>query len=239
MWMALAGIFLAVLATMFQYMKDKLPQFTLLLVIGVGLAVTDFVSSDKILVARQEFDRQNLYQFFEEGSFDNDLVLDSYLLSLTTEPDKLSNLHLLNLDRDRFAYIARKEGQAVAIAVPATAEDGFNGKIDLLVAIDMFGRISAARVIEDIDSDQLFGVVDVIQSKWMDEFTGNSMRDILRLSWQPITAENEYDQFVGASITPKSVANKIYDALVFFQSNRIELMRGSSTSNQTRRESQI
>ena len=52
------------------------------------------------------------------------------------------------------------------------------------------------------------------------------MRDILRLSWQPITAENEYDQFVGASITPKSVANQIYDALVFYQSNRIELIRG-------------
>ena len=112
------------------------------------------------------------------------------------------------------------------MAVPASAEDGFNGKIDLLIAVDMFGRISAARVIEDVDSRQLFGVVDVIDSKWMNGFAGNSMRDILRLSWQPITAENEYDQFVGASITSKSVAKQIYDALVFYQSNRIELMRG-------------
>ena len=91
----------------------------------------------------------------------------------------------------------------------------------------MYGRISAARVIEKIDSDRLYGVVDIIDSKWMNEFSGNSMRDILRLSWQPITAENEIDQFVGASITPKSVANQIYDALVFYQSNRIELIRGS------------
>ena len=90
----------------------------------------------------------------------------------------------------------------------------------------MFGRISAARVIEDIDAEQLFGVVDVIDSKWMNGFAENSMRDILRLSWQPITAENEYDQFVGASITPKSVANQVYDAPVFYQSNRIELIRG-------------
>ena len=91
----------------------------------------------------------------------------------------------------------------------------------------MYGRISAALVIEDINSNQLNGVVDVIGSKWMDEFAGNSMRDILRLSWQAITADNEYDQFVGASITPKSVSNQIYDALVFYQSNRIELMCGS------------
>ena len=217
----------ALKASIAQTLKDKLPQLAILTAILSLLLLLNNVTDDSRLAARQEFDRRNLYQFFEEGSFDNDLVLDSYLLTADNESEKLENLHLLNLDRDRLAYIARKDGKAVAVAVPATADDGFNGKIELLVAVDMYGRISAARVIEDINSDQLYGVVDVIGSKWMDEFAGNSMRDILRLSRQAITADNEYDQFVGASITPKSVANQIYDALVFYQSNRIELMRGS------------
>ena len=217
----------ALKASIAQTLKDKLPQLAILTAISSLLLLLNNVTDDSLLAARQEFDRRYLYQFFEEGSFDNDLVLDSYLLTADNESEKLENLHLLNLDRDRLAYIARKDGKAVAVAVPATADDGFNGKIELLVAVDMYGRISAARVIEDINSDQLYGVVDVIGSKWMDEFAGNSMRDILRLSWQAITADNEYDQFVGASITPKSVANQIYDALVFYQSNRIELMRGS------------
>jgi|TARA_B110000238_G_scaffold21132_2_gene20634 electron transport complex protein RnfG len=211
---------------MSQFLKAYFPQVAVLVAIFVLLGALNLLTGAGLLEARQEFDRRNLYQFFEAGSFDNDLVLNSYLLPAVAEHEKLSNLHLLNLDRDRLAYIARKEGKAVAVAVPASAEDGFNGKIDLLIAVDMFGRISAARVIEDIDAEQLFGVVDVIDSKWMNGFAGNSMRDILRLSWQPITAENEYDQFVGASITPKSVANQVYDALVFYQSNRIELIRG-------------
>ena len=211
---------------MSQFLKAYFPQVAVLVAIFVLLGVLNLLTGAGLLEARQEFDRRNLYQFFEAGSFDNDLVLNSYLLPAVAKHEKLSNLHLLNLDRDRLAYIARKEGKAVAVAVPASAEDGFNGKIDLLIAVDMFGRISAARVIEDIDAEQLFGVVDVIDSKWMNGFAGNSMRDILRLSWQPITAENEYDQFVGASITPKSVANQVYDALVFYQSNRIELIRG-------------
>lgn len=219
---------------MSQFLKEHFPQVAVLAAFIFLLGVLNLVTGDGLLEARQEFDRRNLYQFFEAGSYDNDLVLDSYLLPAVTDNEKLSNLHLLNLDRDRLAYIARKDGQAVAVAVPASAEDGFNGKIDLLIAVDMFGRISAARVIKDIDSEQLFGVVDVIDSKWMSGFAGNSMRDILRLSWQPITAENEYDQFVGASITPKSVANQIYDALVFYQSNRIELMRGSQESREGR-----
>ena len=216
----------AAVDSMSQFKKEYFPQAAVVAGFFFLLGVLNLVTGDGVLEARQEFDRRNLYQFFEAGSYDNDLVLDSYLLSPVTGQAKLSNVHLLNLDRDRLAYIARKDGRAVAVAVPASAEDGFNGKIDLLIAVDMFGRISAARVIEDIDSEQLFGVVDVIDSKWMNGFAGNSMRDILRLSWQPITAENEYDQFVGASITPKSVANQIYDALVFYQSNRIELMRG-------------
>ena len=211
---------------MSQFLKAYFPQVAVLVAIFVLLGALNLLTGAGLLEARQEFDRRNLYQFFEAGSFDNDLVLNSYLLPAVAEHEKLSNLHLLNLDRDRLAYIARKEGKAVAVAVPASAEDGFNGKIDLLIAVDIFGRISAARVIEDIDAEQLFGVVDVIDSKWMNGFAENSMRDILRLSWQPITAENEYDQFVGASITPKSVANQVYDALVFYQSNRIELIRG-------------
>lgn len=209
-----------------QILKDKLPALALLASISLLLGLLDIITDDALLHTKQEFDRLGLREFFAEDSYDNDLVVDTYLLSAEIGKEKLSNLHLLNLERDRLAYIARRGGEAVAVAVPTTADDGFNGKIDLLVAVDMFGRISAARVIEDVDSDNLYGVVDVIDSKWMNEFTGNSMRDILRLSWQPITAENEYDQFVGASITPKSVANQIYDALVFYQSNRIELIRG-------------
>jgi electron transport complex protein RnfG len=219
-------VLFVVVDSMSQFLKAYFPQVAVLVAIFVLLGALNLLTGAGLLEARQEFDRRNLYQFFEAGSFDNDLVLNSYLLPAVAEHEKLSNLHLLNLDRDRLAYIARKEGKAVAVAVPASAEDGFNGKIDLLIAVDIFGRISAARVIEDIDAEQLFGVVDVIDSKWMNGFAENSMRDILRLSWQPITAENEYDQFVGASITPKSVANQIYDALVFYQSNRIELIRG-------------
>ena len=212
--------------SMSSFLKNNFPQCAVLAALLILLIAVNRLTADGLLEVRQEFDRRNLYQFFDPGSFDNDLVLDNYLLPANAQTSKLSNLHLLNLDRDRLAYIARKDGKAVAVAVPASAEDGFNGKIDLLIAVDMFGRISAARVIEDVDSRQLFGVVDVIDSKWMNGFVGNSMRDILRLSWQPITAENEYDQFVGASITSKSVAKQIYDALVFYQSNRIELMRG-------------
>ena len=115
-------------ASIVQILKDKFPQLAILTAIVGLLLLLNSVTRDSLLVARQEFDRRNLYQFFEEGSFDNDLVLDSYLLVADKESERLENLHLLNLDRNSLAYIARKDGQAVA--VPTTADDGFNGKIE-------------------------------------------------------------------------------------------------------------
>lgn len=201
-----------------------MPGFVLGLLVAV--LFVSFSNRAALLVSQQEFDRVHLREFFAQGSFDNDLVLDTYLIPASGQHESLVNIHLLGLHRDRFAYLAKNKGEVVAVAVPATADDGFNGTIELLVAVDMFGRISAARVIEDMDTHSLYGVIDVIESRWMQGFTGNAMRDITRMSWQKITPENEYDQFVGASITPKAVADRIYNVLVFFQSNRIALMAG-------------
>ena len=206
----------------------RIPLVASILILILLLSVLSFTSSNAVLKGKQEFDRRNLYQFFEEGSYDNDLLLDTFLIPASSDHEQLFNLHLLNLQRDRLAYIAKDGDGVVAIAVPATADDGFNGHVELLVAITMFGRISAARVIDDLNSNELYGVVDVIQSQWMKQFTGNTMRDILGTSWKKVSADNEYDQFVGASVTPKTVSQQIYDTLVFFQSNRIALMAGES-----------
>ncbi|MDP6535605.1 MAG: hypothetical protein QGG02_04605 [Gammaproteobacteria bacterium] len=206
----------------------QLRVFIIVLLLPASLAFLGFLSEAALLDSKQTFDRQNLQQLFDPGSFDNDPLLDSFLIPAGTEHETLINLQLLGLERDRLAYIARQGDEVTAIAVPATAEDGFNGSVELLIAVDMYGRIRAARVIDDLDSDELYGVLDIIQSKWMEEFTDNSMREILGISWKAITPDNEYDQFVGASITPKIVSNRIYDALVFLQSNRIVLMTGDA-----------
>jgi electron transport complex protein RnfG len=185
----------------------------------------DLLTNEQTKASKQAYDRINLQRLFTNQVFDNDILLDSYLIPARQGDSELVNLELLGLTRDRLAYRARRDDEIFAIIIPASADDGFNGAVDLLIAIDMFGRIAAARVIEDINSDELFGQLEVIHSQWMTEFSGSSMRDIMRISWSKIGSENEYDQFVGASITPKTVSNRIYDALVFFQSNRIALMQ--------------
>ena len=133
------------------------PAFAILLVFLL-LGAGGYFAGDAQQNRRVEFDRQNLQQFFEADSFDNDVVLDTYLIPARKADSSLVNLDLLGLNRDRFAYRARRNGEVFAVAVPASADDGFNGTVDILVSIDMFGRIGAARVVSDISSDEFYGV---------------------------------------------------------------------------------
>ena len=190
------------------------------------LTVIGSSTQDRSAAVLESFDRRNLEQFFNSLDDPGTLTVESF--PITVEESDFINTGLLGLRQDRLAYVAKSDQQVVAVVVPATAEDGFNGYVDLLVAVDMTGRILAARVIRDLQSEQLYGTVDVIESQWMKEFDGNAMRDIRRISWQTIEPDNEYDQFVGASVTPKTVSDRLYDTLVFVQSNRIALMQGGS-----------
>ena len=120
-----------------------------------AVAIAYLLSAGSLLEQQQQFDRIHLAEFFEAGSYDNDLLLDTYYISHNTIQPQLVNVDLLGLKRDRLAYRARSGDEVVAIAVPASAEDGFNGTIDLLVSIDMYGRIGAAKVIEDLVTSYL------------------------------------------------------------------------------------
>ena len=205
----------------------NLPTPTICISAIVFLLSVAAITDSSVNASRQDFDQKNLARLFAQGGIKENVEVSTFLVAADNSDSQLINTELLGLLRDRFAYVARQDGGVIAVAVPATSEDGFNGTIDLLVAIDMFGRITAARVLEDLDSSENHGVVDVIESKWMRGFSGSSMRDIQRLSWQTIDDKDEYDQLVGASITPRAIADRIYDVLVFFQTNRIAFMTQS------------
>lgn len=147
-------------------------------------------------------------------------------LVMNTGSEEYRNVELLGLRQSRLAYQVQAPGLATVTILPVTAEDGFNGSIDLLVAVNDFGRIAAVAVVDDIEisvHSRLHGQLQGVESQWIKRFATKTMREVKQLSWQKIPAHREYDQFVGASITPNLVASRIYDSLVFYQSNRIAL----------------
>ena len=155
------------------------------------------------------------------------MLLDNVLLPAAVEDSEWVGLDLLNLQRDRLAYRATRNVEKplrLLFRLPPmtvlTAQSICLSQLICMAESNLRWSLKMYSAMTLMDS------LEVIQSQWMTNFTRQSMRDILRLSWSKIESRGEYDQFVGASVTPKSVSNKIYDALVFIQSNRIALMGG-------------
>ncbi len=182
---------------------------------------TSWLSNASIREAQERYDLVALGTLLETDEYDNELLKDVVLLAPDQMPSGFVNLELLGLQKPRLAYIAKKANEVVYVVIPATAEDGFNGFVDLLVAMDMFGRIRSVRIVRSFNSGTLYGSLSVIPSQWIELFSDKTFRDFLRLSWTKIPADSEYDLLVGASVTPKTISAKIYDTLLFFQSNRI------------------
>lgn len=183
-----------------------------------------FASS--LQAARVEFDRSSLLSMLGNDLIDNDLIADALLIRAEPGSQNLVSPEWLGLRRDRLAYVGKQGDEVVLVALPFTVDDGFNGILDLLVAFDMRGEIVAARVLAEPLHTDLIGGLKILESRWMREFSGMASRDLRRPSWQGIAADDGVDQFVGASITPKAVAAGMYDALLFFQSNRMTLVQG-------------
>jgi len=51
------------------------------------------------------------------------------------------------------------------VIIPAVAQDGFDREVDLLFGVDMFGRVQGARVLQDIASSGLYGMLRIIESQ--------------------------------------------------------------------------
>ena len=121
-------------------------------------------------------------------------------------------------------WFACRRGQAEALVLPAVAPDGYSGQIRLLVAVDRQGRLTGVRVTAHRETPGLGDGIDTRVSDWIGVFTGRSLEDPKPDSWAVRKDGGQFDQFTGATITPRAVVAVVYRALVYFAHNR-ELLR--------------
>ncbi|WP_242671961.1 electron transport complex subunit RsxG [Stutzerimonas kirkiae] len=122
------------------------------------------------------------------------------------------------------AYIAQRQGRAVAVILPATAVDGYNGSIHLQVAIRADGRISAVRLLEHRETPGLGDRIEAGKSHWLQGFSGKSLDDPAAAGWTLKKQQGEFDQFAGATITPRAVVHAVRRTLQYFEAHRQQLL---------------
>lgn len=114
-------------------------------------------------------------------------------------------------------YIAEKNGTPVAAVMEATAPDGYSGAIQLLVGADFNGSVLGTRVTEHHETPGLGDKIERRLSDWITHFSGKSIQGANDSRWAVKKDGGDFDQFTGATITPRAVVNAVKRAGLYAQ----------------------
>jgi electron transport complex protein RnfG len=147
----------------------------------------------------------SLAQVLPEGSYDNDVGADTLRAERHGKPVVV--------------HLARKAG-AVTGVVLELAERGYSGEIALVVGIDKDGRISGVRVTRHSETPGLGDKIEQAKDDWVLDFDGRSLTDPAAERWAVKKDGGAFDQFAGATITPRAVVRGVKGALALFAAHR-------------------
>jgi len=113
-------------------------------------------------------------------------------------------------------YPARVHGVLAALAWEVIAPDGYSGRIRILVGVHPDGHVLAIRITDHKETPGL-GDGIVRNQPWLDSFRDRNLDNV---RWQVKKDGGDFDQFTGATITPRAVVNAVKTALQFYRDNR-------------------
>lgn len=123
--------------------------------LGVGiLAWVQSEIADRIEISRQRSLLHTLTSALPPGDYDNDLLTDA----LNVRDSKLG------FGRQSPVYRAFKHGKPVAVIVIASAPDGYNSEIRILVAVRADGSLVGVRVLEHRETPGLGDGIELEKS---------------------------------------------------------------------------
>ncbi len=121
-------------------------------------------------------------------------------------------------------YRARQAKQITGVAFE-TSTRGYGGDIRVLLGIDQNGKLLGVRVLHHTETPGLGDKIEVTRSSWITRFTGLSLGDPPDAQWAVKKDGGPFDQFAGATITPRAVVNGVRDGLRLFAAHRETLLQ--------------
>lgn len=191
---------------------------TALILAGFALAGTGVVATihslteERIIESERQALLKSLYELIPPSRFDNQPDQDFIEI----------NNPLLGPYPSRI-YRIRKGGEPVASVLQIVAPNGYSGDIQLLLAVELDGTVAGSRVTSHLETPGLGDKIELRKSDWITHFTGTSLSEPKPEQWGVKKDGGVFDQFTGATITPRAVVQAIKNALTFYQRERSTL----------------
>lgn len=183
------------------------------------IAITQQSTAEKIRLNIAEAQARALYEITPKNTVNNDLLNDA--LTVNALPNiETSIKHLLGpIDKNDEFYFAKMNNTIHTVIYPAIAPDGYTTAIKLLIGIKMDGTISGVRVVDHKETPGLGDKIELKKSNWVLTFQGKSLSIPTIERWKVKKDDGDFDQFTGATITPRAVVNAVKNTLLFHQEN--------------------
>lgn len=185
-------------------------------VVTAGLiAVTQVGTKQRIEQNEREAKSRALYEIVDRDSIDTELLDSQFAL---TAPNVTGKQHSLA------AYRALNKGKVNAVILPVVAPDGYTGNIHLIVGIDRNAKLTGVRVLSHKETPGLGDKIELAKSDWILSFNGKGLDSSNDSRWAVKKDGGQFDQFTGATITPRAIVNATARALKFFKAHQAVLL---------------
>ena len=202
-----------------RHMLTTAVVLSIFAIVGTGLVAFTYTKTEnRIAINAREALVRKLNAMVPPSIHDNDMATDT--ITVTSK-------ELLGSAKPVTVYRARQGGNPVAVIFSPVAPDGYSGNITLLVAIGYQGNILGVRVVSHRETPGLGDPIEIERSNWIEGFTGRTLSNPGDLGWHVRRDGGEFDQFTGATITPRAVVKAVYNSLQYFESRRDELFTGT------------
>lgn len=185
------------------------------------IAGTFLLTKDRISLEQRKAEEKALLEIVPQSRHDNSMLDDT----ISVGPDAA----LLGLKSEKQIYLARQGETVVAAIIPLTATDGYSGDIDLIVGVNADASIAGVRVLTHKETPGLGDKVDLKKSDWVLGFNGKSLGNPVLSGWAVKKDKGEFDQFTGATITPRAVVGATLRALQYAQAQSEVLFATGNT----------
>lgn len=195
--------------------KQSVIGLVIFAVITAGVvSFTRLITAERISENLARAEAKILYELAPKNEYDLDL----------NQPLQLAAAPELGHSQPFTAHLATQNGQPALIILPLIAQDGYSGAIHLLIALSLQGEIKGVRIVSHRETPGLGDRIEARKSDWLQQFTNRSLSNPDSSSshkngWAVKKDGGDFDQFTGATITPRAVVNVIKRSLIWQRDN--------------------
>lgn len=185
------------------------------IVAGLNLATKDRIAANK-----EAARLRSMNAVLSPERYDNEILTDKLVVS---------NEMLQTNGKPVTIYRARTGEHPVAAIFETVAPKGYNGPIYLLVGVNLDGTLSGVRIISHRETPGLGDAIEHKYSDWILGFNGKSLQNPTAHLWAVKRDGGVFDQFTGATISPRTVVKSIRNTLEYYAAHKTDIFPSLQT----------